>query len=131
VYDADFVDEKGKVVNFMSSDAFRFAHDYSSAFTVFLQNLVDATKSYGAITRITFYPSLVVKSDNGYVIKVKVEILDVKDNTQFNRMFTTTVNDDFKLSNGSVFWAEIATGAPSNGMIIPYENAVFTKIIVK
>ncbi len=130
VYDAPYVDEKGNTYTpKYDYETYRFAKDYSSIFTNFLQNLVNSTKSQGAKVKITFYPSMVTKCDTGYIMKVKFEVVESANNTRFNSIVSTKADGSVTVSKGSTLWVEIATGAITNGLTLPHDNAIFTKVI--
>lgn len=128
VYEEPFTDENAKAVNQRPIDSFRFARDYSSVFEAFLQKIASVSSSYGADVKFTYYPSLVVKCDTGYVIRVKIDVLKAN-SVKFSDAFATNTDIDKVLESGMSFYADIATGSQTDGLTMPVSNAVFTKII--
>ena len=85
----------------------------------------------GAYTSVTFYPSLVCETKNGYVMKVRIHV-DAYDTTRtFDEIFPNISSDakpDF--SKNATFYATIATGSKFSGITIPAEKTIMTTIDV-
>lgn len=130
VYAKPFVDVNGVTVkNPMPKNCFDFVRDYNYIFTMFIQGVIGIADSMGTKTRVIYYPSMVCETENGYVLRVKVEIKDTPAGTKFNDVFLSSVKNDFEISSGMTFYADLATGSSLDGMSIPLEKAQFTQIV--
>ena len=129
VYNSQYVDENGKVCNSTPKDFFETARSHSPIFIFGLQQIITGVKIFGADITVIYYPSMVVESEKGYVMKVKVNVNEVEDDKTFDDIFPNTISKNKPvLKSGLTFYATIATGSKISGMNIPSDNAVFTSI---
>ena len=129
VYNSQYVDENGKVCNSTPKDFFETARSHSPIFIFGLQQIITGVKIFGADITVIYYPSMVVESEKGYVMKVKVNVNEVEDDKTFDDIFPNTISKNKPvLKSGLTFYATIATGSKISGMNIPADNAVFTSI---
>lgn len=129
VYDRDFVDIGGVIAENNAKNTFRIARDYNGSFTMFLQRIAGISNSLGAEVKFTYYPSMVISTENGYVMRVKVEVINVDDGKQFDDVFPGSLNENPKLYKGMKFYADIASGSTLDGLNLPADNAEVTQII--
>ena len=129
VYNSQYVDENGKVCNSTPKEFFETARSHSPIFIFGLQQIITGVKIFGADITVIYYPSMVVESEKGYVMKVKVNVNEVEDDKTFDDIFPNTISKNKPvLKSGLTFYATIATGSKISGMNIPADNAVFTSI---
>ncbi|MEE1043461.1 MAG: S-layer homology domain-containing protein [Clostridia bacterium] len=129
VMDSAYIDENGKVSNNLPKDSFKLARDHSKVFTFTLNTIVTAISTYGADVSIVYYPSMVVKSDKGYVMKVLITVNDFENGKTFDDVFPNEINGKKPdLKQGLKFYATFATGSELAGMYIPVDKATFTSI---
>ena len=129
VMDSAYIDENGKVSDNLPKDSFKLARDHSKVFTFTLNTIVTAISTYGADVSIVYYPSMVVKSDKGYVMKVLITVNDFENGKTFDDVFPNEINGKKPdLKQGLKFYATFATGSELAGMYIPVDKATFTSI---
>ena len=129
VYQSDFIDVDGSVVTSSTKDTFEFARDHSNLFTFFIESLQYNMLEAGIYATITFYPSLVCETKNGYVMKVRVSPMAYDDTKTFDEIFPDVVKGTRpNLEDLKPFFVTIATGAKFNGTSIPANNAKITTI---
>ena len=129
VYNSQYIDENGKVCNSTPKEFFETARNHSPIFIFCLKQVITGVKVFGADITTIYYPSMVVESEEGYVMKVKVNVNEVEDDKTFDDIFPNTISKNKPvLKSGLTFYATIATGSKISGMNIPADNAVFTSI---
>lgn len=129
VLDSAYVDENGKVSNNLPKDSFKLARDHSKVFNFTLNTIVTAISTYGADVSLVYYPSMVVKTENGYAMKVLVTVNSVKAGVSFDDAFPNIIKGSKpQLTQGLKFYATFATGSELAGMYIPVDKATFTSI---
>lgn len=129
VINSSYIDENGKVCNDVPRDSFEFARDHNPVFVFGLKQIVTGVKILGADISVVYYPSMVVESENGYVMKVKITVNNVEGGKTFDDVFPNIISTSKpNLKSGLTFYATIATGSKISGMNIPADNAVFTSI---
>lgn len=129
VYNSPFIDADGSVATSSTKDVFRFARDNRDLFAYYLQVMQYKWLELGAYTSVTFYPSLVCETDNGYVMKVRINVSAYDDTKTFDEIFpniATGEKPDF--TEDSTFYATIATGSKFSGITIPEGKSVITSI---
>ena len=129
VYNKDFIDENGKKATGHAKDIFRTARDYNSPFTVCIQQVRSFAETFGADITLTYYPSLVCESEKGYVMRLKIEINEVKGSKKFGDIFQSKVSNDIELSSGMTLYADAATCTKLQGLHLPVDDVVFTQIV--
>ena len=131
VYNSPFIDVDGSVATSSTKDSFRFVRDNRELFAYYIEALQYRWLETGAYTSVTFYPSLVCETKNGYVMKVRIHV-DAYDTTRtFDEIFPNISSDakpDF--SKNATFYATIATGSKFSGITIPAEKTIMTTIDV-
>ena len=91
--------------------------------------IITGVKIFGADFTVIYYPSMVVESEKGYVMKVKVTVDGVEAGKTFDDLFPNTIKGAKpELKEGLTFYATFATGSKISGKDIPIDNAVFTSI---
>lgn len=129
VYDSPFIDVDGSVASSSPKDIFSLARDRYDIYTAILQQYVGAAYASGAEIEITYYPSLVCRTGNGYVMKVKVEVLAYEEGKTFDDIFINTITGPKPaLEDFPVMFMTFATGREISGPGIPMDRAVFTSI---
>lgn len=129
VYNADFVDVDGNVVTKLPKDLFMFARDQESFFNFSINDYTIRLYNNGVDAVITYYPSLVCETDNGYAMKVKVLVNAYENGKKFDDVFPNIIKGDKpELKPGQIFYATLATGEKFDGTSIPLANAKFTTI---
>lgn len=129
VYHSDFIDVDGTVCNSSTKDTFRFARDNSDLFGFFIESLQYKMLEEGVYTSITYYPSLVCESENGYIMKVRVKVVAYDETKSFDDLFPGIVSGEKPdLKTLPTFYATLATGSKFSGISIPITNAKFTTI---
>lgn len=129
VYDSPFIDVDGSVANSSPKDIFSLTRDRYDIFSFICQQYIGQAYANGAEVAITYYPSLVCKTDNGYVMKVKVEVLAYEDGKTFDDIFANIISGPKPaLEDLPVMFLTLATGSEIRGTVIPMDKAVFTSI---
>ncbi len=129
VYHSNFVDVDGKVCNNLPKDSFELARNHVDLMTTFIDNLEYQILKNGALISITYYPSLVCKSDKGYIMKVMVNVIAYDETCNFDEIFPNIITENKPdLAKNNIFYATLATGSDFNGVTISIDNAKFTTI---
>lgn len=129
VYDSPFIDVDGSVADSLPKDIFSLVRDRYDIYAFLCQQLTGVAYANGADVKITYYPSLVCRTDNGYVMKVKVEVLAYEDGKTFDDVFKNTISGPKPaLEDFPVMFLTLATGSEISGIVIPRDNAIFTSI---
>ncbi len=129
VYHSDFIDVDGNAATSSTKDTFEFARDHKDLFEFFIENLQYNMLEAGIYASVTFYPSLVCETENGYVMKVRVSTMAFDDTKSFDEIFPDIVKGEKPdLKELPVMYMTLATGAKFNGTSIPANNAKFTTI---
>ena len=129
VYNSPFIDADGSVATSSTKDIFRFARDNRDLFAYYLQVMQYKWLELGAYTSVTFYPSLVCETDNGYVMKVRINVSAYDATKTFDEIFpniATGEKPDF--TEDSTFYATLATGSKFSGISIPEGKSIITTI---
>ncbi len=129
VYDSPFIDVDGTVASTLPKDIFSLARDRYDIYSAILQQLSGVAYANGAEVAFTYYPSLVCRTGNGYVMKVKVEVLAYADGATFDDVFANTITGPKPaLEDFPTMFLTLATGSEISGTVIPANKAVFTSI---
>lgn len=129
VLSSAYIDENGNVSSNLPKDIFDTARKHSFIFVFSINKMIAAVKSFGGDISVVYYPSMVVESEKGYVMKVKVTVDGVEAGKTFDDLFPNTIKGAKpELKEGLTFYATFATGSKISGKDIPIDNAVFTSI---
>lgn len=86
-------------------------YDFSREMMSFLLNplnqMAQIAKYNGAEVQFSYYPSMVIRKDNVYVMRVKMEILSAKDGLKLNDVCKTEIDRPIKA--GDTFFCDINT----------------------
>ena len=96
-------------------DSYEYAVNFTSMLTNFLK---DTAKLVPESVKVewTFYPSMVVKTDNEVIMRAGLRILKNDNNLSLNEIFGRNTLD--KTYNGDVFFIDITTGTPILDIVV-------------
>ncbi len=102
VYEAGYSIEKTGM-----SDTYNFAREMMAFLLTPLNEMAQIAEYNGAKIQISYYPSLVVRNNNVYMIRAKIEILSAKSGLKLNDVCLTKI--DRPIKTGDTFFCDINT----------------------
>ncbi len=102
IYEASF-----KLANTSLTDSYEFARETMSFLLYPINQFCQIAKAKGAELKIHYYPSLVLGKDNVFTMRVKVEVVSVKDGLSLKDVCKASVDRDLKA--GDTFFCDLNT----------------------
>ncbi|MDD3766644.1 MAG: S-layer homology domain-containing protein [Eubacteriales bacterium] len=118
--------------NNLPKKSFDLAREYKTLFTSFLSAVKESCENKsGAKLKINFYPSLVCSNDNGFTMRVKIEILENPNNVSLGEILHKffDVENQLSASKGQTFFVDFVTGEITGGVSVSQNLAKVKQVI--
>ncbi len=115
----------------LPKDTYFFTNDYKSIFESMLVNWMSRAHGNGVTLGITYYPGLAVDNGNGYTMRVMVAVEDADAGKKLSDIIKLNPArvEDFLLTTGDSFYADIETGVKVNDVRLPVDNMEISLVL--